>query len=199
MNSTLRLQARGYQVVFEVKQTQPVEGFLDIRIAFTLDPRLGGITVEAVPISVMLADLSRLITYFEDHITRLEQDPDSESFTFVPLDLQFQLQAFSGEVRRYWCKAGGEGDHSGCICVSFIGSLTFFKQLPTKRNSVGILGTFYLGHDISMFRTIDLLFLDLLIFFPLDEARGGTGASDQAGAFGPLTRNSGEGTDTLPL
>ena len=99
MNSTLRLQARGYQVVFEVKQTQPVEGFLDIRIAFTLDPRLGGITVEAVPISVMLADLSRLITYFEDHITRLEQDPDSESFTFVPLDLQFQLQAFSGEVR----------------------------------------------------------------------------------------------------
>jgi len=99
MNSTIRLQARGYQVVFEVKQTQPVEDDLDMRIAFTLDPHLGGMTVEAIPIRVMLADLSRLITYFEDHITRLEHDPDSKSFTFVPLDLQFQLQAFSGEVR----------------------------------------------------------------------------------------------------
>src|SRR5262249_60445744 len=49
-------------------------------------------------------DLSRLVAYFEEHIARLQQHPDSESDVFVPLELGFQVQALAGEVQ-----AGDDG------------------------------------------------------------------------------------------
>ena len=99
MNDTIWLKAEGYQVAFEVRQTGPVEEDLDMRIVFILDPHLGNMRLEAEPIPVMVSDIPRLISYFEDHIAQLQKDPDSESFTFVLMDLQMQLQALSGEIR----------------------------------------------------------------------------------------------------
>ncbi len=47
----------------------------------------------------MTKDLQTLVTYFEEHIARLEQDSNSESPTFLTYGFGFQVQASSGEVR----------------------------------------------------------------------------------------------------
>lgn len=48
---------------------------------------------------ISIQDIQRLIKYFEEHIAKLQENPDSESYTFVTYGLNFQVQALAGDVR----------------------------------------------------------------------------------------------------
>lgn len=54
--------------------------------------------MKSVPTFIAISDLQELVTYLERHITSLQLDPSSESDTFVPKELGFQVRALSGEV-----------------------------------------------------------------------------------------------------
>ncbi len=93
------LNTTGYQLTFELKELQHSKDNLDLTIVFSLDPRLSNVVVKSIPMPILISDLQGMIDYFEEHIASLQENPDSEGYTFVTLDLQFQMQAFSGEVR----------------------------------------------------------------------------------------------------
>ena len=99
MSSTCLLQTSGYRVLFELRGHDTTTAYGDMIVEFQLDPCLGGISVKSEPTFVSMSDLQRLLAYFEQHIAHLQQDPNSESDIFVPLELGFQVQALSGEVR----------------------------------------------------------------------------------------------------
>jgi hypothetical protein len=99
MIDRLFLKTEGYQVSFEIEPMPHLKDEVDVKVGFLLDPCLGNVALTSSPMPLSLKDLQRLKTYLEQHIAHLQADPDSESYTFVPLDLQFQLQAFSGEIR----------------------------------------------------------------------------------------------------
>src|SRR4029453_9240655 len=79
----------------------------DVVVELVPDRNLGDVTVQSVPTLMTVRDLSRLVAYFEEHIARLQQHPDSESDVFVPLELGFQVQALAGEVQ-----TGDDGEFS---------------------------------------------------------------------------------------
>lgn len=62
-------------------------------------PQLGGISVKSVPTFMAIDDLRGPISYFDQHIAALQQNPDHEADIFVHLELGFQVQALAGEVR----------------------------------------------------------------------------------------------------
>ncbi len=99
MNSKCLLETEGYQILFDLKTLDSTTKDVDAVVEFILDPRLAEISVKSVPTFVAIKDLQRLIKYFEEHIALLQQDSDSESYTFVTWGLGFQVQALSGEVR----------------------------------------------------------------------------------------------------
>lgn len=99
MVSKCLLETEGYQILLELRSLETSKKDVDMIVEFTLNPHLGSISVQSIPGLIALKDLQRLITYFEEHIDRLKQDPDSESYTFVTYGLGFQVQALSGEVR----------------------------------------------------------------------------------------------------
>ena len=99
MSRTCLLQTSGYRVLFELKDLETTTAYVDMVVEFQLDPCLGGSLVKSEPTFVAMSDLQRLLAYFDQHIAYLQQDPDSESDIFVPLELGFQVQALSGEVR----------------------------------------------------------------------------------------------------
>ena len=53
------------------------------------------------------ADIVRLANYVDDHLKFVASNPDAQSDVYVPLELNFQLQALEGEVRNV-----GEGELS---------------------------------------------------------------------------------------
>jgi hypothetical protein len=53
--------------------------------------------MESVPTIIAIADLHRLAHYLEQHIDKLQENPDEESWTFMALD-GFQIQALAGDV-----------------------------------------------------------------------------------------------------
>ncbi|MDF2388031.1 hypothetical protein JMG10_41740 [Nostoc ellipsosporum NOK] len=54
--------------------------------------------MKSQPELIYIQDLQRLIKYFEEHIAQLQENPDSESYTFVTYGLNFQVQDLAGEV-----------------------------------------------------------------------------------------------------
>lgn len=98
MSQKCFLETDGYRVSFDLKDVQASKEYVDMVVEFTLDQYLGGIVVQSVPTFIAPSDLRRLATYFEEHIAQLLQNPDSESYTFVPMELGFQAQALGGEV-----------------------------------------------------------------------------------------------------
>lgn len=93
------LETNGYRVVFTLKSVQKTKAdFVDSICEFQLDPRLGELLARSVPTFIHFKDLQRLVTYFEQHITTLREDPNSESHTFVTYNLDFQVQALSGDI-----------------------------------------------------------------------------------------------------
>ncbi len=99
MIDAITLNAEGYKLTFEMQELENTKEELDLAISVSLDPRLDTLMMKSVPMPIMMNDLQRMVAYLEQHIANLQENPDSESYTFVPLDLQFQMQAFAGEVR----------------------------------------------------------------------------------------------------
>lgn len=93
------LETEGYQVSFDLKETQVSKEYVDMAVELALDQHLGSITVKSVPTLIAVRDLYRLVEYFEAHIAQLLRYPDCESSTFVPMELGFQVQALAGEVQ----------------------------------------------------------------------------------------------------
>ena len=101
------LETEGYQICFTLQATQATQESAEVVVELILDRSLGNVVVQSVPTLMAVRDLSRLVAYFEEHIARLQQRPDSESYVFVPLELGFQVQALAGEVQ-----AGDDGEFS---------------------------------------------------------------------------------------
>ena len=99
MSHKALLETEGYLVMFEIKTIDTSEIDLDVVISFQLNSQISAISFCSDHNLIAKEDLQRLIVYFIQHIENLKQDPDTESFTFVPMDLAFQLQALSGEIR----------------------------------------------------------------------------------------------------
>ena len=99
MTSKLFLNTEGYQVSFEMKTIPDLPDEFEVTISFRLDPRLDNVTFTSTPSALPFKELQALADYFTPHIELLKSNPNGDSDTFVPLDLQFQLQAFAGEVR----------------------------------------------------------------------------------------------------
>ncbi len=64
-------------------------------------PRLGSLSVRSGTTWLFVSDLERLLRYLEEHIVSLQHDASSVSDTLVNLDLDFTLQAFSGDVQSF--------------------------------------------------------------------------------------------------
>ena len=101
------LETEGYRICFALQETQAAKESAEVVVELILDRNLGDVAVQSVPTLMTVRDLSRLVAYFEAHIARLQQHPDSESDVFVPLELGFQVQALAGEVQ-----AGDDGEFS---------------------------------------------------------------------------------------
>ena len=98
MINKLILETEGYQVSFEIETMPNLKDEFDVRVGFLLDPCLGNVALTSSPMPLSVKELRRLEDYLKQHIEHLQVDPNSESYTFVPLDLQFELQALSGEI-----------------------------------------------------------------------------------------------------
>jgi hypothetical protein len=99
MENTITLKAEGYTVAFTLKTVKNVRTSLDLTAVFSLNPRIGKVEAASQTMLIRLQDIERLAAYLEEHMARLREDPDSQSYIFVPLDMQFEMQAFAGEVR----------------------------------------------------------------------------------------------------
>jgi len=97
MIDKLFLNTEGYQVSFDLKTLPDRTDAFDTIIHFRLDPRLGNVAFTSFPAHLTCETLQRLVTYLEQHIAQLE-DESFKSYVFVPLNLQFQLQALAGGI-----------------------------------------------------------------------------------------------------
>ncbi len=93
------LETEGYRIVFNLKSLENNQQIVDLIVEYQLDPQLCFVVVKSRPEFIAIKDLQRLANYFEEHILRLQEEPDSESYTFVTYGLSFQVQALVGEVR----------------------------------------------------------------------------------------------------
>ena len=99
MSRKCLLETNGYQILLHLKRVETTEEELfDTIFEFKLNPSLGETLVRSIPTIITLKDLQSLITYFEQHITNLKEDHNSESHTFVTRSLDFQVQASSGNI-----------------------------------------------------------------------------------------------------
>lgn len=93
------LETEGYCVTFELSRVESSNQLINALIEFRLAPLLPQISLQSGSNLMEVADLERLIGYFKAHTSALAQDPDTESYPFVTMELDFQLQALAGEVR----------------------------------------------------------------------------------------------------
>src|SRR5438132_8824941 len=98
MRNDVILKTEGYQVSFELKRFPDFDTSLDLTVVFSLDSRIRKVEVQSIPMPIYLRALDDLTIYLEQHISDLKRDPRSESYTFVPMDLQFRMQAFAGDI-----------------------------------------------------------------------------------------------------
>jgi len=93
------LETDGYQIAFDFKGWATQQE-VDMVVTFMGGPPLcPRFSATSVPTFISLSDLRRLRHYFFSHIAQLQQNPDRESYPFVPLGLGFQVQALGGDVR----------------------------------------------------------------------------------------------------
>lgn len=93
------LDTEGYQVCFEITEVKNDKKYVDAVIEFQSNPQLDEVRIKSVATFLALRDFQLLAEYFQQHIADLKIDPDRDSHTFVPMELGFQIQALSGEVR----------------------------------------------------------------------------------------------------
>ena len=90
------LKTDGYAVHFCLKPAKHDPDFVDAVIAFTLEPPVGVLHVTSIPTFIHRDDLLRLVEYLTHHMEQLVYAPHSDSDVFVPLELGFQVRAYSG-------------------------------------------------------------------------------------------------------
>jgi hypothetical protein len=112
MTYQFMLRANGYHIVFNGIPVYS-EPILDTTIEFHLHPNLGDLIVKSVPTFIRLIDLKDFLTYFEEHISHLQQEPDFVSEIFISTDLGFQAQAYQGDILPY-----NDGDFSLSFMVN---------------------------------------------------------------------------------
>jgi hypothetical protein len=93
------LTTEGYQVSFNLNPRPDLTQYLDLILEFSLTQPGAPLCLQSAPTLMAINDLQRLLDYFEFHLAQLKQQPDSESYPFVPLELGFQLQALAGEIQ----------------------------------------------------------------------------------------------------
>lgn len=98
MNIKCTLESEGYRLLFSFENIDNLREGVDFSAEFILDSSNYGLSVKSSTTFINFNDLQRLITYFEEHITSLKKNPNSESDTFVTYGLKFQIKALSGEV-----------------------------------------------------------------------------------------------------
>lgn len=133
MDYNIILQTEGYQASFELKRFPDYNTSLDLTVVFSVDPRVGKVEARSIPMPIYLRNLYELATYLEQHIADLQKNPQSETYTFVPIDLQFQMQALEGIVipeedgefgLRFMVNMGTPDEESGRVYVGGESTLT---------------------------------------------------------------------------
>lgn len=88
------LETSGYQVTFFIRSLDDCKRAVGIGVTLTVNPALGGVSVRSTVTRMMIPTLQTLISYLEQHINNLKEDPNKTS------DLHyyhiFQIQALSG-------------------------------------------------------------------------------------------------------
>ena len=103
MDSVCILEAEGLQISFAMTVLQTKKGdltakkYVDLVVRVRLDSHLKELSMESVPTITAIADLYKLTQYLEQHIVKLQENPDEESWTFMPIG-GFQIQALAGNV-----------------------------------------------------------------------------------------------------
>jgi hypothetical protein len=137
------LETEGYRVLFDFKTLSNQPNYLDLNLEFYLDFFGSQTIIKSSPSFIAISDLQRLINYFKEHIIHLRQDPETESYLFTPLELGFQIQALSGEIRdkddgefslRFMINMNANSDNSS----SYFGgeSVIYLKNLKNFINSL---------------------------------------------------------------
>lgn len=102
MSNKCQLKTEGYTITFELfgnVRTPDMDIKTEIEFFLYPHPRLGSLSVRSDITWLFVSDLESLLRYLEEHIVSLQHNPNSVSDIFVNLDLDFTLQAFSGEVQ----------------------------------------------------------------------------------------------------
>jgi hypothetical protein len=96
MSHTCTLAGESFSADFTLRPARSAED-RDLTVALHTHGRRD--LVVSTPSLIATADLRRLREYLTDHLRALTANPDAESFVFTPMELGFQLQALSGEMR----------------------------------------------------------------------------------------------------
>lgn len=102
MSSKCQLKTEGYTITFELfgkVRTPDMDIKTEIEFFLHPHPRHGSLSVQSGTTWLFVSDLESLLRYLEDHIVSLQHDANSVSNIFVNQDLDFTLQAFSGDVQ----------------------------------------------------------------------------------------------------
>ncbi|GCE12313.1 hypothetical protein [Tengunoibacter tsumagoiensis] len=97
MIQTLVLATEGYRISFELKPIEQRPDAFETTITFFRNPRLDMLTLTSSPVTLSRETLQRLVTYFEQHMMNMQDESFGDSIVFVPMNLQFQVQALAGD------------------------------------------------------------------------------------------------------
>jgi hypothetical protein len=99
MVSRCVLETEGFRISLELEESLYArDKNVDLRIEFSLHSRTRQFSITAPPTFILIKDIRDLVIYFDEHIKRLKQDPDSISPLFLPLSVAFKMQAFAGDI-----------------------------------------------------------------------------------------------------
>lgn len=149
----MTLETGGFRFSFDVDYTWTNQEYMGMIVTLQLHSSLQEMTLQSERTSISIADLNRLVSYFEQHMVRLrEKNGDAEADVFVNEDLGFQLQALVGSVEPpmdemfgiscmvnigkgadgFRVYAGGESSTTFEQVRAFIRDIqTFIDELPT--------------------------------------------------------------------
>lgn len=92
-------QADGFCALFNIDILEDTTKFLDLSVDFLLDPQIESMKFSSKKSKIQVNDLEELESYFIQHLHQLQEDSEAHSRAFTPLELGFQITAFSGELR----------------------------------------------------------------------------------------------------
>jgi hypothetical protein len=98
---------------------------------------------KSTPRYIERKDILRLANYLDDHLELITHNPDAQSDIYVPLELNFQLQALEGDVLdgfegsiglRVMANIADPGDQGGSLYIGCEGTVEVseVRQFSTK-------------------------------------------------------------------